>query len=387
VNAIAMGQQVAQIPPSGIRAVANEAWAVPDAVHLEFGEPDFPTPLNIVESADRAARDGRTRYAPSAGLPQLREAVCEKLARDNSLERVTPDQVLVTAGGVGGLHLAYRTLLDPGDEILIPDPGWPNLASIALAVGARPVRYPLEGHAGGLPRSGSLDRLVTGHTRAIVVNTPSHPTGSVVDADGQAALGAWASSRGLWVVADECYDQLWLDNPNTSFTRAAPAASAVTVFSLSKTYAMTGWRVGYTIASPAVTARMTRVQETIASSVNTVAQWAAVEALRGPQTEVARMRAAYRERRDLAVTTAERLGLRHTRPAGAFYLWLTLPEQIADSAAFALDLLAATRVAAAPGAAFGPGGEGHLRVSLAASENDIVRGLTKLADFLSSGGS
>lgn len=360
-----LGNQAAAIPPSGIRALANAAWATPDALHLEFGEPDFDTPAHIVEAAGRAARQGRTRYSPSAGLPALREAVTEKLARDNGLDGVAADQVLITPGGVGGLACAYRAVLDAGDEILVPGPGWPNLASIALTVGARPVFY------GSLK---DLDALVTDRTRAVVINTPSNPTGAVLEAADQAALGAWAASRGLWVIADECYDQLWFDRPNTTFAVAAPGVPAITVFSFSKTYAMTGWRLGYTVAPAEVTARMTRVLETVGSSVSTPTQWAGVTALTGPQETVTRMRDAYRDRRDAAVATATELGLAHTAPAGAFYLWL-------DSDVDALDLLRATGVAVAPGTAFGPGGAGHLRVSLAAATDDIRRGLAAIASF------
>jgi aspartate/methionine/tyrosine aminotransferase len=381
-----LGRQVGQIPPSGIRALANAAWATPGAIHLEFGEPDWPTPPNIVAAADRAARDGLTRYAPSQGVPRLREAVCAKLVRDNGWDGVTPDRVVVTPGGVGGLYCAYRAVLDPGDEILVPDPGWPNLASIALTVDARPVRYRLDERTGGFAGTAALDAALTARTRAIVINTPSNPTGAVFSAADQAALGDWATAHGLWVIADECYDQLWFDRPNTTFAIAAPHAPAITVFSLSKTYAMTGWRVGYTVGTPAAAARMSRVVETMGSSVNTVAQWAAVEALDGPQLAVARMRDAYRERRDAAVAAAGRLGLAHAVPAGAFYLWLGLPAAVTDPSRFALDLLAATGVALAPGDAFGAGGRGHARVSLAASGTDIVRGLRATADYLASEG-
>ncbi|MET3805841.1 aspartate/methionine/tyrosine aminotransferase [Nakamurella sp. UYEF19] len=378
----ALGLESASIPPSGIRALATAAWATPGAVHLQLGEPDFPTPERIVRAADRAARRGLTRYAPSAGLPQLREVICHKLSRDNHWEGVDPAQVLVTAGGVGGLHSAYRSILDSGDDVLVPDPGWPNLASLALAVGARPVRYRLDPVSGSFAGPASLDAVVTSRTRAIVLNTPSNPTGAVFTDAQQAALGEWAAARGIWVISDECYDQLWFDRPNTTFALTAPGVPCVTAFSLSKSYAMTGWRVGYSVGSPELIARMTRVQETIASSVNTPVQWAAVEALGGAQHEVGTMRDSYRSRRDAAVATATSLGLEHAVPSGAFYLWLTLPGRVADSVRFALDLLAQRGIAAAPGSAFGPAGEGHLRISLAAAPSDIERGLTEIAGFL-----
>ena len=386
MTAPALGQQIGHIVPSGIRAIANAAWAIPDAIHLEFGEPDWPTPTNIVEAADRAARNGRTRYAPSAGLPQLRDAVCAKVARDNGRDGITPEQVMVSGGGVGGLHCAYRAVLDPGDEILVPDPGWPNLSTIAQAVDAHPVPYRVGQRTDDVVDMDAIDTVVTARTKAIVVNTPSNPTGAVLSAADQAAIGDWATARGLWVIADECYDQLWFDRPNTTFAVAAPQAAAITVYSMSKTYAMTGWRLGYAVSTPEVIARMTRVQETVASSVNTIAQWAGIEALLGQQTAVATMRDAYRRRRDIAVAAAVQHGLTHTVPSGAFYLWIELPAQIIDSSRFALDLLTATSVAVAPGDAFGLAGRGHIRVSLAASDDNIRRGLGAIADYLTSGG-
>lgn len=366
---------VAAVPGSGIRAIALAAAGRPDITHLEFGEPDFPTPPAIVAAAHEAALRGATRYGPSAGLSELREAICRKLDRDNGIADARPEQTIVTAGGVGALTAAYRAVLDAGSEILVPDPGWPNLASIARLCDAVPVGYPLASSGDHRPDLATLDRLVTARTRALVINSPANPLGSVWPADVLTELGTWAASRGLVVISDECYDQLWLDEPAPTMSRCAPQATVITVFSLSKSYAMTGWRIGYAYAPAEVIARMARVQETTVSCVSTPTQHAAIEALTGSQAGVAQMRAAYRARRDSAVALAGRLGLPVDRPAGAFYLWLRLPDRVTDSTRFALDLLDTAGVAAAPGAAFGPGGEGHLRLSLAASETDIQRGL------------
>jgi aspartate/methionine/tyrosine aminotransferase len=375
----AISPEVAATPASGIRAVANAAWAVPGAIHLEFGEPDFATPPHIVEAAGAAARAGHTRYGPSAGLPALREAVGAKLARDNALGGVGADRVTVTAGGVGALFAAYRALLSAGDEILVPDPGWTNFSTLATMLGAVPRGYRLDEHAGYDPDYDHLAALCGPRTRAIVVNSPSNPVGYQWSAAQLARLGEWAAGRGLVVVSDECYDQLWLDAPAVTFAAACPDAGSITVFSLSKSYAMTGWRVGYAVSSPELSAALARVQEATVSCVNTVAQHAAVAALTGDQSCVARMRAAYRDRRDTALDTARRLGLTASRPAGAFYLWLSVSTP--DSHAFALDLLRRTGTAVAPGTAFGASGAGHLRLSLAAAEDDIVRGLTNISSL------
>ena len=375
---------VAAMPGSGIRAIATLAWADPGAVHLEFGEPDFATPDHVVAAAAAAAAAGATRYAPTAGLPELRAAICTKLRRDNGID-ADIGQVMVTAGGVGALAAAYRAILDPGSEILVPDPGWPNLTSIAVLAGGVPVPYPLGAGGDHRPDVGALDRLITPATRAIAVNNPSNPLGSCWPAEVLAEIGSWAAARGLTVISDECYDQLWLDEPPPTFSVIAPESSTITVFSLSKSYAMTGWRVGYAYASEPVIAAMTRVQETTTSCVNTPAQHAAVAALTGPQDAVGRMRDVYRTRRDDAITTAAELGLRVDRPRGAFYLWVDLPGSAGPATAFALTLLREYGVAVAPGTAFGTGGEGHLRVSLAANSSDIRRGLYAIHDLLDVG--
>jgi aspartate aminotransferase len=364
--------EVANTPASGIRAVANAAWARPDANHLEFGEPDFDTPAHVVEAADRAARDGQTRYGPSVGLPALREAITRKLARDNGLPAVQPNQVVVTAGGVGGLFAAYRTLLSAGDEILVPNPGWPNFSTIATILGAVAKPYRLQ--ADHSPDFDDLAAQQSPRTKAILINSPSNPVGYQWSAEQIAEIGAWAGKNGLTVISDECYDQLWLDEPAPTFAAAAPGTEHVTVYSLSKSYAMTGWRVGYAVTSPRLAAGLARVQEVTASCVNTIAQHAAIAALTGDQHCVAVMRAAYRERRDVALAAAQRLGLAVTRPAGAFYLWLS-------STADAERLLNETGTAVAPGEAFGSAGAGHLRLSLAAATENVVRGLNDIASL------
>jgi aspartate aminotransferase len=378
--------EVAATPASGIRALANAAWACPDAIHLELGEPDFPTPPHIVEAAASAARAGHTRYGPSVGTPALRDAICAKLERDNSLPGVRPEQVVVTAGGVGGLFAAYRSVLSAGDEILVPDPGWTNFTTIALMLGVTPVGYRLDPAANFEPDYDWLDAACGRRTRAILINSPSNPVGFQWSADQLARLGAWAVRRGLVVISDECYDQLWLDEPATTFAAAAPDARSITVFSLSKSYAMTGWRLGYAVTSPELATALGRVQEVTASCVNTVTQHAGVAALTGPQQCVGEMRAAYRRRRDVAMATVAGRGLSAVRPAGAFYLWLTVGSEAdgdrGDTHRLALDLLRTTRTALAPGSAFGSQGEGHLRMSLAARTDDITLGLTHLADFL-----
>ncbi|NUP77385.1 MAG: aminotransferase class I/II-fold pyridoxal phosphate-dependent enzyme [Nonomuraea sp.] len=367
-----------EITGSGIRAVANAAWKIPGAIRLELGEPDFPTPPHIVEAAHAAALNGATRYAPTAGLPELRAAITGKVGAVNGVT-ATPEQVFLSCGAVEGLYAVYRSLLDEGDEILVPDPGWPNFANLARLMAARPVGYPLDASEGYLPDLAELDRLVTPRTRAILVNAPSNPLGVVWPAGTLRAIAEWAARREIWVVADECYDQLWMDAPAPSMAALAPGAPIVTVYSFSKTYAMTGWRVGYVVAPPPVAARVAKVQETAVSCVSTPAQHAALAALSGPQEVVEGMRLAYRDRRDQALRLAGELGIPALRPEGAFYLWVDVSASGTPVGELALRLLEEQGVALAPGTAFGRRGEGFVRLSLAADPAAIGEGLRRLA--------
>jgi aspartate aminotransferase len=290
------------MPVSRIREIMELAWEDPEVIHLEVGEPDFPTPSHIVDAAHEAARAGHTRYAPNAGLPELREALANKVARRNGYE-ARPEQVVVTQGGI-------RALLEPGDEILLPDPAWPNFRMIAHLLGARVLPYPLVAQGDFLPRPEDLERLVTPRTRAILVNSPSNPLGTVLPRELARTLLAFARSRGLWIIADEVYDELTFDDAFVSVGSVAdPGDRLVSVYSFSKVYAMTGWRVGYLVAPPDLAELLTGMQEPIVSCVNTPAQLAALAAVTGPQQIVGEMRDAYRERRDELLEILDRGGL------------------------------------------------------------------------------
>src|SRR5918995_4544286 len=190
---------------SRIREVMELAWKDPEAIHLEVGEPDFPTPEHVVEAAHRAARMGRTRYAPNAGIPELREALAEKVTRRNGYE-ARPEQVVVTQGGIQALYLSLRALLELGDEVLLPDPAWPNYRMIAHLLGTRVLSYPLVAEGGFLPSLEDLERLVTPRTRAILVNSPSNPLGTVVSRGLMQGLLGFARRHSLWFISDEVYD-------------------------------------------------------------------------------------------------------------------------------------------------------------------------------------
>jgi aspartate aminotransferase len=370
------------MPVSRIREVMELAWKDPEAVHLEVGEPDFPTPEYVVEAAYEAARTGHTRYAPNAGLPELREALADKVTRRNSYE-ARPDQVVVTQGGIQALYLVLLALLEPGDEVLLPDPAWPNFRMIAHLLGARVLPYPLVSEGDFLPRLEDLERLVTPRTRAILVNSPSNPLGTVVPRELLETLLAFARQRGLWYISDEVYDEVVFDDAFASAGAVAdPGDRLVSIYSFSKVYAMTGWRVGYLVAPPDLAKLLTGMQEPIVSCVNTPAQMAALAAVTGPQDVVRKMREAYKTRRDELLEVLDRGGLPSSRPSGAFYVWTDVSAAGVPSMDFARALIEREHVAVAPGSAFGELGQGYVRLSLASSREDLLDGASRLVRFV-----
>jgi aspartate aminotransferase len=369
---------VAAMPASGIREIMNAAWGRSDVIHLEVGQPDFPTPAAIVAAADEAARAGHTGYTPTAGIPELRAALAGKIRERNGIE-VEPDQVVLGNGGAQAIHASLACLTQPGDGILLPDPAWPNFAMMAGLLHLDAAHYRLTEAGGYVPDVAELERLTGPRTRVLLLNSPSNPLGSVIDRERMAQLLEFASRHDLWVLSDECYDEITFDGPAVSPAALDRDGRVVSVFSFSKTYAMTGWRLGYVAAPPAVAEVLVKAQEPLISCVNTPTQYAALAALACPGDVVGGMVEAYRRRRDTVVDRLTGLGLSAFRPGGAFYTWVDVSATGLGAREFALRLLGEERVAVAPGTAFGPGGEGHVRLSLAASEADLAEGATRLA--------
>jgi aspartate aminotransferase len=365
----------AGMPRSGIREVMELASALPDAIHLEVGEPDFVTPSHIIAPAAEAAAGGHTGYAPNAGIGPLREALAERLTRRRG-RRVAVEQVVVTNGGTGALYSSLAALIAPGDEVLLPDPGWPNYVGMVTLLGARPVRYRLDD--GFLPDPDAVAHLVSPRTRVLLLNSPSNPVGSVIPATLMAALTGLAERRGLWVLSDEVYEDMAFDGVPAS--ACAADGDVITVHSFSKTYAMTGWRVGYAVAPAPVAATIAKVQEPLISCVNTPAQMAALAALEGPQDCVARMRESYRERRDRVLKMFDGTPVRAHAPAGAFYIWVDVSASVLTGAEFARSLIAERRTAVVPGIAFGPSGGASIRMSVATSADSLLEGVRRIVE-------
>jgi aspartate aminotransferase len=357
------------------------------------GEPDFPTPANIVEAAQRAAADVTThRYSPAAGLPALREAIVTKTIRDTGLE-ITADQVTVTNGGKHALYNVFQALVDPGDEVLIPAPYWVSYpAQVELADGV-PVAVATTKETGFRASVEQLEAHRTERTKALVFVSPSNPTGAVYPAEEVAAIGAWAAEHDIWVITDEIYEHLVYGGCEmTSLPVVAPEAAprTVVVNGVAKTYAMTGWRVGWSICPPEIAKGIGKLQSQITSNVANIAQHAAIEALTGSQAAVAEMRAAFDRRRKLAVSELSAIeGVAVVEPEGAFYVFpsfegvlgRTIAGRTIDSTLALADvLLEEVKVALVPGEAFGA--PGYARLSYALGDDDLAEGIDRIAELL-----
>jgi aspartate aminotransferase len=367
------------MPRSGIREVMDLAWSLAGPVlGLHVGEPSFAPPEHVIAAARAAYADGQTHYVPNAGIAELRAALAEKVRTENQLA-ADPAQIVVSAGGAQALHVAFSLTVSAGDEVLVPDPGWPNFAMAVQLLQGIPVRYPLPSARDFRPDTAALDQLVTERTKAIVVNSPSNPLGSVLPPADIAALVRFAERHDLWLISDECYDALAYDDAEqTSPGQFDTDGRVLSVFSFSKTYAMTGVRVGYLVAPEPVAAQAAKLQEAVIACVNAPAQAAALAALRGPQDAVHHMRETYRQRRDAALEALDTEKLGYLVPRGAFYLWVDVRERTDDVAGWALRLLREQSVAVAPGTAFGPGGQGWIRLSLATDTGDLLEGVRRI---------
>jgi len=373
-----LAPHIETVPPSGIRRVYEIAGQLEGVNYLVVGEPDVTVAPHIAEAAKRAWDADQTNYTANAGIPELRTAIVDKLARENNLT-VELEQVCVTVGATQGLHQAMSILLAAGDEVLVPDPGYTTFTMNARMIDAHPVPYSLRPERGFLPDLDELETIVTDRTRVLIVNSPSNPLGVVYGEDTLRALLDFAKRHDLWVISDEVYEYFTWDEPHISIASLDDSNRVFSVFSLSKTYAMTGIRVGYLVTPVGFASVLRTVQEASVSCVNTPAQYAAVAAITGDHTHVAEAKAHYRANLDAATGLLDSKGIRYLTPRGTFYLWIDMSHATGgDVAAWAERFLIAERVAVAPGSAFGRAGEGWIRVCVAATQQNILDGLAKL---------
>jgi len=354
-----------------------------EIIHLEIGEPDFDTPSHIVEAGCRALRDGHTHYTPTAGIPELREAIAADVARSRGIE-VDPAQVVVTPGGKPIMFFAILALVEEGDEVLVPNPSFPIYESMVNFVGGRPIFVPLRQ---GNEFRFDLDELRAGlseRTRMVILNSPANPTGGVLTPQDIAGLADILRERpDVFVLSDEIYSRMLYDSPFVSIASEpdmGPDAHTIILDGFSKTYAMTGWRLGYGVMPEPLAEQITKLQVNSNSCTNAAAQHAGLEALAGPQDGLDAMLAEFRARRDLIVAGLNELpGVDCITPKGAFYAFPRITGTGYTADVLANLLLEEVGVACLAGTAFGQYGEGHLRLSYANSRHNIARAL-KLMD-------
>lgn len=371
------------LPRSGIREIMALSAAMEDVIHLEVGQPDFDTPEHIVEAAVRHVRAGQTRYVANAGVTELRQAAARYFERRTGVATGV-EHVLVTPGAVMSVATCFLAILEPGDEILLPDPGWPNYHMAASLVHARSVFYPLRPERQFLPTIEDLEERVSERTKLLLICTPSNPTGQVYDEQMMAALMDFARRRDLYVLSDEIYGEIAFDSEHVSALSYDEDERSIIVNGMSKAFAMTGFRVGFSRARPDYVELATKLQEPFVSCGVGFAQLAAAEGLDGNRDCVERMRLEYRMRRDVALDVLRQHELFRYSPGGAFYLLIDISSTGMDSREFALELLEKERVAVAPGNTFGAMCADHIRISIASTPENVRQGVERICRMIRS---
>ncbi len=371
-----------------VREAQERGETLPPSARLHIGEPSFRTPEHIREAAmESIAREPLT-YAPAIGWPWLRELLAEKIGRVNGY-RVGPENVAIGMGGTGVIQAAFTATLGPGDEALIPNPHWPHYTMQLAACGATRVLYTLKAEQAWLPDIEQLERLVTPRTKLLVINSPGNPTGAVFPSSLVADLLDFARRHDLYLLSDECYDEIVFEgqhiSPATFLTQDEfNDGRVICVYTFSKSYAMTGWRIGYLATGAELLKTIVYVLDSAMTNISTAVQRAAAAALAGPQDCIEEMRAAYRRRRDLAMGLLKEYGRYVYTPHGAFYILVDItnprhPQRHARQ--FSLDLLYEKNITVGPGSAFGPAADHYVRISLSASDEEIARGVREVCLF------
>jgi aspartate aminotransferase len=358
-----------------------------EIIHLEIGEPDFDTPSHIVEASCRALREGHTHYTPTAGIPELRAAIAADVARSRRIT-VDPAQVVVTPGGKPIMFFAILALVEEGDEVLMPNPAFPIYESMVDFVGGRPVFVPLRQENEFRFDLGEFRAGLSERTRLVILNSPANPTGGVLTSEDIAGLAEILRERpDVFVLSDEIYSRLLYDSPFASIASEpglGPEGPTIILDGFSKTYAMTGWRLGYGVMREPLAEAVTKLQVNSNSCTNAATQYAGLEALAGPQNSVERMLSEFRARRDLIVSGLNELpGVECIAPQGAFYAFPRIADTGHHAGTLADLLLEKAGVACLAGTAFGRHGEGHMRFSYANSRENIARALERMGEVLS----
>ncbi len=370
------------IPPSGIREFFDIVYSTPDCISLGVGEPDFVTPWRISDTGMFAIRDGFTHYTSNRGLLELRELIAGELERDNGVEYDPETEILITLGVSQGLDLTLRSLVNPGDEVIIIEPCYVSYSANITLLGGTPVIVPTYRREDFRIDLGRFEKAISGRTKAVILNYPSNPTGSSIDRKTLEAVLSLAERHNFMVISDEIYCSIIYEKEHFSIT-SLPGAKERTVYlnGFSKSHAMTGWRLGYVAAPRFVLDIILKIHQYTALCAPSISQMAAVEALQNAAKDVEKMRHEYTRRRNYIVSRFEEAGYPCHRPEGAFYVFPDISPSGFNSRDFALKLLQAEKVAVVPGVVFGTCGENHIRCSYATSMENIKEAMDRIVRF------
>lgn len=377
------------IPFSGIRAVFEEVLRREKMgekiIHLNIGEPDFDTPKHIKEAAKKALDEGKTHYSSNYGIPELREALAQKLSQENGLSYNPATEIIVTVGGNEAVLITMMGLLNPGDEVLIPDPCWLNYFYCVQMAGAVPISVPAKEEYEFIPHIDDFRSRLTPRTRMIIINTPNNPTGAAYTAEALEELAQLAREKNLFVLSDEIYEKMVYDGTRhvSIGSFAGMKERTITVSGFSKNYSMTGWRLGFVATHREMISALVRIHQYATICATSFAQWGAVAALRGPQTEMNRMIEEFNRRRTLVYTALQEMpGISVVKPLGAFYIFPNIKETGKTPMELTQYLIEEAKIAVVPGTVFGEFGNEFIRISYANSYENLEMAMERMKGAL-----
>ena len=378
-----LAKKVVEIEPSGIRKFFDVVNEMKDAISLGVGEPDFDTPWRIREEGIYSLEKGRTFYTSNSGLKELKEEICNYIQRKTSVVYDPKSEVVVTVGGSEGIDIAMRVMLDPGDEVLIPQPSYVSYLPCAVLAGGVPVVIPLQNKNEFKLTREELEAAITPRTKILVLPFPNNPTGSIMTREDLEPIAEVVKEHDLFVISDEIYSELSYQGEHVSIAEFPGLRErTIMINGFSKGFAMTGWRLGYACGPAEIIEQMIKIHQFAIMCAPTNSQYAAIEGLRNCQPEVDEMREAYNQRRRFLMHEFRRIGLKCFEPYGAFYVFPDVSEFGMTSEEFATRFLEEERVAVVPGTAFGASGEGFIRISYAYSLEDLKVALGRLERFI-----
>lgn len=378
-----LNKVIEDIRPSGIRRFFDIVSEMKDAISLGVGEPDFDTPWHIRDEGIYALERGKTFYTSNAGLKELRQEICSYLKRHNSLEYSSTDEVLVTVGGSEAIDIGLRAIVNNEDEVIIPQPSYVSYFPCALLAGAKPVIINLKSENNFKLTPNELEQAITDKTKLLILPYPNNPTGAIMEREDLEKIAGLCIKHDIYVLSDEIYSALTYSGKHTSIAEIEGMKErTILINGFSKSYAMTGWRLGYVCGPKEIIKQMTKIHQFAIMCAPTTSQYAAVEALKNGDNDVEEMKSAYNARRKFLMNSFRDMNLKCFEPFGAFYVFPEIKEFNMTSEEFATKFLKEERVAAVPGSAFGESGEGFLRISYAYSIDNLKIAMERLKRFV-----